>query len=92
MGKPTPEELLAIAKLESHILPSRRLELEQEFHKWAKDTGARVDVFNVIGWLQEKGLMLSDDDRQSLVAIRNEFRLMGWPRYAARIDAVLKED
>jgi len=91
MGKPTPEELRALAELESHILPSRRLELEQEFHKLAKETGARVDVFNVIGWLQEKGLMLSDRKRQMLIEMRNEFRRMGWPGTAAKIDEVLKD-
>lgn len=91
MNKPSKELQTAIDTLEDHILPSRRRELEIEFHQWAKDTGARIDVFNVIGWLQEKGLMLSDRKRQMLTEMRNEFKRMGWPNTAAKIDEVLKD-
>lgn len=73
-----------------HLLPSKRRELELEFHQWAKDTGARADVFNCIGWLQQKGLMLSDSKRQILTEMRDEFKRLGWPRTAAQIDEVLK--
>jgi len=75
-----------------HLLPSRRHELEKEFHQWAEDTGARVDVFNMIGWMQEKGLMLSDRKRQMLIEMRNEFLRLGWPNTAAKIEEILKDE
>lgn len=77
---------------EESLLPSRRRQLEIEFHQWAKDTGARVDVFNAIGWLEGRGLILSERKRQILVEMRNELRQLGWPRTAAKIDEVLKEE
>jgi len=92
MKKLTPKEAQAVmAELEGHLLPSRRRELELEFHQWAKDTGARADVFNVIGWLQERGLMLSDKKRQILIDMRNELKRTGWMDTAAMIDEVLKD-
>ena len=90
MRKPTRKKVRA-AVLEDYLLPSRRRELELEFHQWAKDTGARVDVFNVIGWLQERGMMLSDSKRQALLEMRDEFRQQGWMQTAAKLDEVLKD-
>ena len=90
MNKPTREEAELLKELEDHQLPSRRPELELEFHQWAKNTGARVDVFNMIGWLEEKGLLLSESKRQILVDMRNEFKRQGWTQTAANLDKVLK--
>lgn len=91
MGKPSRKNAQpAVQSLDVYLLPSRRRELELEFHQWAKNTGARVDVFNVIGWLQERGLMLSDSKRETLLEMRDEFLRMGWPRTAAKLDEVLK--
>lgn len=71
------------------LLPSRRTELEREFHQWAKETGARVDVFNVLAWLEDKGLMLNDRKRQILIEMRDEFRRTGWMATARHLDDVL---
>lgn len=72
------------------MVNDRRRQLELEFHRWAKATGARVDVFNVIGWLDEKGLLLSDKKRQILTEMRDEFRRTGWMTTAGLIDEVLQ--
>lgn len=92
MSKPSRKNAqAAVQELDAYLLPSRRRELELEFHQWAKNTGARVDVFNVIGWLQERGMMLSDSKQKILLELRDEFRRMGWPQTAAKIDEVLKD-
>lgn len=92
MSKPSRKKApAAVQSLDVYFLPSRRRELELEFHQWAKNTGARVDVFNVIGWLQERGMMLSDSKQKILLELRDEFRRMGWPQTAAKIDEVLKD-
>lgn len=90
MNKPKREEAQLLKELEDHQLPSRRRELELEFHQWATNTGARVDVFNVIGWLEEKGLLLNESKRQILIDMRNEFKRQGWTQTAANLDEVLK--
>lgn len=82
--------MTSVPDLEGHLLPSRRRELELEFHQWAKSTGARADVFNVIGWLQERGMLLSDGQRQILLQMRDDLKRMGWMQTAARLDEVLK--
>jgi len=76
---------------EESLLPSHRRQLELEFHKWAKDTGSRADVFNCIGWLQERGLMITQRKLQILTEMRDEFKRQGWMRTAANLDEVLKD-
>ena len=90
MNKPTREEAQLLKSLEDDQLPSRRRELELEFHQWPTNTGARVDEFNVLGWLEEKGLLLNESKRQILVDMRNEFKRQGWTKTAASLDEVLK--
>ena len=82
-----PEEL---AQFDDHLLPSRRRTLELEFHQWCKNTGTRPDVFNVIGWLQEKNLMLNDRKMAILSTLRDEMKRMGWMQTAANIDEVIR--
>ena len=89
MGKSKPKELQDA--FDGHLLPSRRRELELEFIQWAKDTGARADAFNLIGWLQDKGLMLSDRKRKLLTDVRDVLVKAGWMTNAAMIDEVLKD-
>jgi len=89
MGKPSKE--LQLAMLDADLLPSRRLQLEREFHEWAKNTGTRVDVFNVIGWLQEKGLMLSDHKLKLVIEVRDELKRSGWMQTAAKLEEVFKD-
>ena len=70
-------------------MAGRRRDLELEFHQWCKNTGARADAFNMIGWLEEKGLLITDRKRAILTAMRDEMNRMGWTETAANIDKVL---
>lgn len=77
---------------EESLMPNHRRQLEIEFHQWAKNTGSRADVFNAIGWLQERGLMFSDRKREVLTEVRDDLKRYGWMDTAAKLDEVLKEE
>ena len=66
-----------------------RVKLEREFNEWAKAIGARPDVFNMLVWLQDKQLLLTNRKRQVLTEMRDEFRRIGWMETAKHLDDVL---
>lgn len=70
-------------------MAGRRRDLELEFHQYCKNTSSRPDAFNMIGWLEQKGLLITDRKRAILTAMRDEMNRMGWTETAANIDKVL---